>query len=201
MGDRHRRRGRRRLSTSPHQEDGSAFLEFEDDISWDAVDVDRQELPVEDIPIPVDEPPARPVPEDAAQEPTSRVDLFSRRVLALFADAALVFVVNVITWAIGGDLVSQIVGLVASAAYFTYFEGRPGGRTLGKRWMGLRIVDLGGREAIGYPRALLRWLGRIVSLIPAGLGCAWMLWGHGRQTWHDRMVGTVVVHVDHPDDA
>ncbi len=130
--------------------------------------------------------------------PTSRGDKFVRRIVAFIADCALVFVVNVIAWAVAGDLTSQIAGVVASAAYFTYFEGRPGGQTLGKRWMGLRIVDLGGRASIGYPRALLRWGGRIVSLVPAGLGCVWMLWDRGRQTWHDKMAGTVVARVDPP---
>ncbi len=153
--------------------------------------------PVEVAPAPEPEVPEEPAPEPV---PTTRVDEFSRRILALFADVAIVFVTNVIAWAIAGDLASQLIGIVASAAYFTYFEGRPGGRTLGKRWMGLRVVDLGGRGSIGYPRALLRWAGRIVALIPAGLGCIWMLWDPGRQTWQDKMAGTVVARVESSDD-
>lgn len=149
----------------------------------------------------MDDRPAKPVPEEEAVPtpvPTSRIDEFSRRAVAFLADCVLVFVVNVIAWAVAGDLTSQIAGLAASAAYFTYFEGRPGGQTLGKRWMGLRVVDLGGRDSIGYPRALLRWVGRILAIVPAGLGCAWMLWDRGRQTWQDKMSGTVVARIDPP---
>lgn len=202
MGNRHRNGGGCRLSTSSHSDEKGTFLEFEDDLEWGGDSSDEPTAATEVVESPIRERreyPARP-DADAEDAAPSRFDNFSRRILALFADVALVFITNVIAWAIGGDLPSQIVGVVASAAYFTYFEGRPGGQTLGKRWMGLRVIDLGGREAIGYPRALLRWVGRILALIPAGLGCARMLWNRDQRTWQDSMAGTVVVHHTTPLD-
>jgi uncharacterized RDD family membrane protein YckC len=46
---------------------------------------------------------------------------------------------------------------------------------------------------IGYGRAFIRWLGSILSVIPLFLGYFWMLWDREKQTWHDKMAGSVVV--------
>jgi uncharacterized RDD family membrane protein YckC len=54
----------------------------------------------------------------------------------------------------------------------------------------------------GYGRALLRYIGRIVSTIPCLLGYFWMLWDGEKQTWHDKFAGSVVVPVsDYPVQA
>ena len=38
--------------------------------------------------------------------------------------------------------------------------------------------------------------GRILSTIPLLLGYFWMLWDSEKQTWHDKLAGSVVVPVD-----
>ena len=38
-----------------------------------------------------------------------------------------------------------------------------------------------------------RQLAKLLSLIPLGLGFWWMLWDPRRQTWHDKIAGTIVV--------
>ena len=55
------------------------------------------------------------------------------------------------------------IGLLLSIAYFVYFEGGPTGATLGKRAVGIRVIDFDSGGPIGYGRAFIRWLGRIVS--------------------------------------
>ena len=83
--------------------------------------------------------------------------------------------------------------LVIGIAYFTYFEGGPRGQTLGKRALGIRVYDLRQGGPIGYGRAFIRYIGRIVSGIVILLGYLWMLWDREKQTWHDKFAGSVVV--------
>ncbi|NGM24368.1 RDD family protein [Roseomonas stagni] len=69
------------------------------------------------------------------------------------------------------------------------------GGTPGKLALGIRIIDAetGGEVPIG--RLVLRYIGYLVSAIPLGLGYFWMLWDDRRQTWHDKIGGTLVVKV------
>jgi uncharacterized RDD family membrane protein YckC len=50
-------------------------------------------------------------------------------------------------------------------------------------------------DARCYQRGLVRELGRILSAIPFYLGYLWMLWDPEKQTWHDKLVRSVVVPV------
>ena len=84
------------------------------------------------------------------------------------------------------------LNLLAGIAYYTYLEGTSG-QTLGKKALGIRVVDLGGGGSIGFGRAFLRYIGRIVSAIPLFLGYFWMLWDKEKQTWHDKFANSVVV--------
>ena len=85
------------------------------------------------------------------------------------------------------------VYLLLGIAYFTYFEGNGAGQTIGKKALGIRVIDLAGGGPIGNTRAFIRYIGRIVSSIPLLLGYFWMLWDGEKQTWHDKMAGAVVV--------
>ena len=89
--------------------------------------------------------------------------------------------------------VGYALGVLISLGYFTYFEGSASGQTLGKRALGIRVLDFGGGGSIGYGRALIRWVGRYVSAIAILLGYLWMLWDKERQTWHDKFANSVVV--------
>jgi uncharacterized RDD family membrane protein YckC len=81
-------------------------------------------------------------------------------------------------------------------AYWIAFEGSPSGQTVGKRIIGIRIVDFDTGGPIGYGRAAIRYVARAVSLAVVLLGCLWMLWDRQSQTWHDKLVNSVVVPVD-----
>ena len=59
--------------------------------------------------------------------------------------------------------------------------------------LGIRVIDFRGGGPIGYPRALIRWVGRIVSTVVILLGYFWMLWDKEKQTWHDKFATSVVV--------
>jgi uncharacterized RDD family membrane protein YckC len=118
---------------------------------------------------------------------------FFRRLVALLLDGIVLGIVEGIVRALLGQSLGAAVAVVLGIAYYTYFEGSPSGQTVGKRALGIRVVDLDGGGPIGYMRALFRWLGRILSTIVFLLGYFWMLWDPEKQTWHDKIAGSVVV--------
>ena len=67
------------------------------------------------------------------------------------------------------------------------------GTTIGGIVCGLRVVRLDGR-AIDWPTAIIRALGCFLSLFVAGLGFIWVVFDAERQSWHDKIAGTVIVH-------
>ena len=118
---------------------------------------------------------------------------FWRRFGAALIDGILLGVVTLILYAILKG-VGYGLGILLSIGYVVYFEGGPTGQTIGKRALGIRVYDFGGSGGpIGYGRAFIRWLGKIISGIPCYLGYLWMLWDREKQTWHDKLATTVVV--------
>ncbi|MDP8943629.1 MAG: RDD family protein [Actinomycetota bacterium] len=120
---------------------------------------------------------------------------FWRRFAASLLDGILIGVASVILGALLRGAGSALATLL-SIAYYVYFEGGPTGQTLGKQALGIRVVDLPAGGEIGYGRAFIRWLGRILSSIPILLGYFWMLWDREKQTWHDKLSTAVVVPVE-----
>jgi uncharacterized RDD family membrane protein YckC len=66
-------------------------------------------------------------------------------------------------------------------------------QTLGKRALGIRVIDFQTGGPIGFGRGVVRYIGKFVSGIPLALGFLWMLWDREKQTWHDKIATTVVV--------
>ena len=85
-----------------------------------------------------------------------------------------------------------LVGYVLPALLVISFWRRYGA-TPGKMLLGIRVID----EATGQPpavhRCLARYIGYGISSLPLLLGYLWMLWDPEKQTWHDKLAGTVVV--------
>jgi len=128
----------------------------------------------------------------AAQTSGERAN-FGQRLAAYLIDIVLLYVVIGIIWALTDQNVANIVGLVLGLAYFSYFEGGETGQTLGKRALGIRVSDARSAGPIGFGRALIRYVARIISSIPCLLGYLWMLWDGEKQTWHDKLSSTYVV--------
>jgi uncharacterized RDD family membrane protein YckC len=128
---------------------------------------------------------------------------FGRRLVAAIVDSIILGVLYGVLFAILGQKVAYGLTLLVGLAYATYFEGSPSGQTPGKRLLGIRVYDFGGKPGgIGYGRGLIRYIGKIISSIPCGLGYLWMLWDKQSQTWHDKIASTVVVPVDqYPVDS
>ena len=132
---------------------------------------------------------------------------FFRRLVAVLVDLVVLAVVGVLVGkAFGQDVFTSTDGqlsysltgtpallmLLIGLAYYVYLEGNPG-QTLGKKLLGIRVVDIEGGGAIGYGRAAIRYVGRMVSGFPLCLGYLWMLWDKNKQTWHDKFAKAIVV--------
>ena len=78
------------------------------------------------------------------------------------------------------------------ALYFVMFWSLTG-RTIGKWFLGLRVVSTDGRTpTIG--RSILRVLGYAISAIVFWAGYLWVLVDKNRRAWHDHMASTWVVY-------
>lgn len=118
---------------------------------------------------------------------------FGRRLVAALVDWILLGVVYVILLAIFGQNAAAGLNLLVGILYYALLEGGATGQTLGKKALGIRVLDFNGGGSIGYGRAAIRYIGRIVSSIPCLLGYLWMLWDKEKQTWHDKFATSVVV--------
>jgi uncharacterized RDD family membrane protein YckC len=146
-------------------------------------------------------------------EPTSmRTAGFWLRSVAFLVDAGMVALL-----ATGGailvDLAVQIGGLISSApeaglewldttatsllvvlivlCYFTLFVGFRG-QTPGKMLLGLKVIRATGEE-VRYGRALVRWVGQCLGLLPLGLGFLMIAFSRQKQALHDKLAGTYVI--------
>ena len=139
-------------------------------------------------------PQSQPGPSTGDGPSGPRAGFFTRLGAAL-VDGVLLGVVGVVINLIVGQTAGGLVGLVIGIAYFGYLEGSASGQTIGKRALGIRVIDFNTGGPIGFGRAVVRYFGRIVSFIPCLLGYFWMLWDKERQCWHDKFATDVVVPV------
>jgi uncharacterized RDD family membrane protein YckC len=135
-------------------------------------------------------PQSTPVATGAASGPRAN---FGQRLVAAIIDGILVGVVGLILQLVLGRGIGELIALVLGIAYYGWLEGSASGQTVGKRAMSIRVYDLRQGGPIGTGRAIGRYFARILSTIPCLLGYFWMLWDGEKQTWHDKLVGSVVV--------
>lgn len=134
--------------------------------------------------------------------PQARFGGFWIRVVAYIIDAVILGVVQGIIDVIvranpsdpssPGYSVAAVLQIVISAAYFaglwTYW-----GATLGQRIFKLRVVDANTMQPIGLGKALVRWLGLVLSFLVCFIGVIWVAFDGRKQGWMDKIAGTLVV--------
>jgi uncharacterized RDD family membrane protein YckC len=134
----------------------------------------------------------------AASGPSGPRAGFWRRFAALLLDGILLGIIQAIIGAILSDSPGAVyaISTIISYGYYIALEGGPRGQTLGKMALGIRVIDFSGAGSIGYARALVRQLVKIVSGLVLLLGYLWMLWDKEKQCWHDKAANSVVVPID-----
>ena len=135
----------------------------------------------------------------AASGPSGPRAGFWRRFGAVVVDGLVLAIPSVaIVALLDNTVTANVVTTLLSLAYYVVLEGGASGQTVGKRALGIRVLDFrgGGTGSIGYARALVRNLVKYVSGLVVFLGYLWMLWDREKQTWHDKAATSVVVPVD-----
>jgi uncharacterized RDD family membrane protein YckC len=67
------------------------------------------------------------------------------------------------------------------------------GASLGQKALGMRVVNAINGERIDIVKAVLRYVGFVISAIPFALGLIWAGFDPRKQGWHDKIAGTYVV--------
>ena len=133
-----------------------------------------------------------------------------RRSLALVVDHVLVWgacaAAVAVAYVTGDGFRAAGVGIVAfplaPLAYFTIGHGTRSGRTLGERLCGIAVRTDPHRSGViqrisfgqAFGRALMLYLFLTLSFWGAGiLDFLWPIWDVKKQTWHDKVAGTIVV--------
>jgi len=115
---------------------------------------------------------------------------FWQRVVAFSVDSAVLSLASSFLQPIDK---SGSINLLAALVYYTYFwSGAGGGRTWGMRVMGLRVVREDG-SALSVTRALIRFVGLLVSFFVLLIGLIWVAFDAKKQGWHDKFAGSLVV--------
>jgi uncharacterized RDD family membrane protein YckC len=148
-----------------------------------------------------------------ASEDTVTVVGFGRRFLAALIDGLIVFFITFILMGVFsilsiivasynpyGDLVGFnalffVSAILVSVIYYVRFWTNSEGQTIGKGMVGIRAIRTDG-SSLSMGKALLRYVGYIVSGLIFSLGFIWITFDGKRQGWHDKLAGTYVIEED-----
>lgn len=86
------------------------------------------------------------------------------------------------------DIVVQIFSVVFYIGCWVKFAGTPG-----KRILKLKILDADTGEHLTTGKAIIRYVGYIISSLVLLLGLIWVAFDKKKQGWHDKMANSVVV--------
>lgn len=93
-------------------------------------------------------------------------------------------------------LISNILPMIVVILFWAKKQATPG-----KMAVSARIVDAQTGKAPSVKQCVGRYFAYILSAIPLGLGFLWVAFDAKKQSWHDKLAGTVVVKVSHSPKA
>ncbi len=125
---------------------------------------------------------------------------FIAAILDLLVQGAVLLAAAIALGVLGGDgtgvgvAIYSVVFFLVFFAYDVLFEVRSRGRTLGKRWTGLRVVRSGGRPVTFVP-SCVRNVMRVVDILPAfyAIGMLSIFVTPRNQRLGDLAAGTLIV--------
>jgi uncharacterized RDD family membrane protein YckC len=134
--------------------------------------------------------------------PAARYGGFWIRVVAYIIDGILLSIVgriidlilgvNPTNTTTGPYALASLLQLLIDIGYFTYMWSYQGA-TLGQRIFRLRVVDANTGQNITIGKALLRWLGLLISFVVCFIGVIWVAFDSRKQGWMDKIAGTLVI--------
>jgi len=136
---------------------------------------------------------AGPVPVSAGY-----ASFFERFVAAIIDSLIVSFVTGILAGGLGGfregsySVTYGSFGLLG-VAYYVFMLYKYGA-TFGKQVMKIRVQSISTGEKLTLGEAAVREIvGKFLSSIVFCLGYFWMIWDGQKQTWHDKLVKSVVV--------
>ena len=124
---------------------------------------------------------------------------FGKRFLALLVDVVIIFVLQVAVGMVlrlvsGAESMAAVQGfsLILNWLYYALQESSPAQATIGKRALGIKVVDLSGQR-IGFGRASGRFFAKILSALVLLIGYIMAAFTEKKQALHDLLAGTLVV--------
>jgi len=90
-----------------------------------------------------------------------------------------------------GLAVLGIILLLVTIVYYFILLSR--GKSYGKWILGMKVFRTSGEPAGFWIMLVRETIGKLISGLVFSLGYLWLLWDKDRQTWHDKLVSTVVM--------
>jgi len=142
------------------------------------------------------------LPEQAAALPP--LASWSRRSLALVLDHVILLPL-ILLIGLASVPAAVLSAPVLAVGYFTLAHGGRSGRSVGERVCGIAVrsdphrTHVARRATYGqaFGRAVMLYVfGALSSMGIGAINFLWPLWDVKRQTWHDKVAGTIVVRAD-----
>lgn len=117
---------------------------------------------------------------------------FGKRLLAYLLDSLVLSTAGAVFAVMYGYYFYILSFWLVGALYFILMEGGSGHATLGKKVMGIIVVDQSG-EGISYGTAAARYLGKLLSAVTLFVGYLMAAFTENSQALHDKIAGTYVI--------
>ncbi len=96
----------------------------------------------------------------------------------------------------GSVLILVVLGLAMLVFFVYYWWGKligERGQTPGKKALNIKVVGRNTNQPVGMGKGIGRGFMSYVSSFLCYLGYFWMLWDGNKQTWHDKVVDSIVI--------
>lgn len=121
---------------------------------------------------------------------------FWRRVAATLLDwlilTAVSLLLGVFLKGTTGSIILNIASIAISIGYVVGYQSYTG-QTLGKKVMGIRVVDAQGNKPSAMTFFLRDVIGKMVSGLILGIGYLMVIWDSKKQALHDKIASTYVI--------
>jgi uncharacterized RDD family membrane protein YckC len=117
---------------------------------------------------------------------------FGERLGAAFLDGLILMIPNYLLLFLFGQGLGNLIGILMIWLYGALQESGPNQATIGKKAVGLKVVNMEG-QPVSFAQATGRHFGKYISAIILLIGYFMMLWDEKKQTLHDKMANTLVI--------
>ncbi|MES1216751.1 MAG: RDD family protein [Bacteroidota bacterium] len=117
---------------------------------------------------------------------------FGERFAAALLDGLILIIPSYLLRFLSGDVVGSLLGIVMSWLYAALQESGPNQATIGKKAVGMKVVNTEG-QPVSFAQASGRHFGKYISMIIIFIGYLMMLWDERKQTLHDKMADTLII--------